>query len=43
MGQSGAEAMGAQDLKLEDLRADSLAEAVRLRMPIIGEAPPHVD
>ena len=43
MVQSVAEAMGAQYLKLEDLRADSLAEAVRLRMPIIGEAPPHVD
>ena len=38
-----AEAMGAQYLKLEDLRADSLAEAVRMQMPIIGEAPPHVD
>ncbi|MCH8987952.1 MAG: putative cobaltochelatase [Chloroflexi bacterium] len=38
-----AEAMGAQYLKLEDLRADSLAEAVRLRMPVIGEAPPHVN
>ncbi len=37
-----AEAMGAQYLKLEDLRADSLAEAVRLRMPVIGEAAPHV-
>ena len=35
-------AMGAQYLKLEDLRADNLAEAVRLQMPIIGEAPPHV-
>ena len=43
MVQSVAEAMGAQYLKLEDLRADSLAGAVRLRMPIIGEAPPHVD
>ena len=43
MVQSVAEAMGAQYLKLGDLRADSLAEAVRLRMPIIGEAPPHVD
>ena len=43
MVQSVAEAMGAQYLKLEDLRADSLAEAVRLRMPIIGETPPHVD
>ena len=38
-----AEAMGAQYLKLEDLRADILAEAVRLRMPVIGEAPPHVN
>ena len=43
MVQSVAEAMGAQYLKLDDLRADSLAEAVRLRMPIIGETPPHVD
>ncbi len=38
-----AEAMGAQYLKLEDLRADNLAEAVRQKMPIIGEAPPHVN
>ena len=38
-----AAAMGAQYLKLEDLRADNLAEAVRLKMPVIGEAPPHVD
>ncbi|MDA0262792.1 MAG: putative cobaltochelatase [Chloroflexi bacterium] len=38
-----ATAMGAQYLKLEDLRADNLAEAVRLNMPIIGEAPPHVN
>ncbi len=43
MVQSVAEAMDAQYLKLDDLRADSLAEAVRLRMPIIGETPPHVD
>ena len=43
MVQPVAEAMGAQYLKLEDLRADSLAEAVRMQMPIIGEAPPHVD
>jgi len=43
MVQPVAEAMGAQYLKLEDLRADSLAEAVRMRMPIVGEAPPHVD
>jgi len=43
MVQPVAEAMGAQYLKLEDLRADSLAEAVRMEMPIIGEAPPHVD
>ena len=43
MVQPVAEAMGAQYLKLEDLRADSLAEAVRTQMPIIGEAPPHVD
>jgi hypothetical protein len=35
--------MGAQYLKLEDLRADNLAEAVRSRLPIIGEAPPHVE
>ena len=38
-----AEAMGAQYLKLEDLRADNLAEAVRVRMPVIGEVPPHVN
>ena len=43
MVQPMAEAMGAQYLKLEDLRADNLAEAVRQQMPIIGEAPPHVD
>ena len=43
MVQPVAEAMGAQYLKLEDLRADSLAAAVRMQMPIIGEAPPHVD
>ncbi len=43
MVQPVAEAMGAQYLKLEDLRADNLAEAVRQQMPIIGEAPPHVD
>ena len=43
MAQPVAEAMGAQYLKLEDLRADNLAEAVRQQMPIIGEAPPHVD
>jgi len=43
MVQPVAAAMGAQYLKLEDLRADSLAEAVRMQMPIIGEAPPHVD
>ena len=38
-----AAAMGAQYLKLEDLRADNLAEAVRQKMPIIGEVPPHVN
>ena len=38
-----AETIGAQYLKLEDLRADSLAEAVRTQMPIIREAPPHMD
>jgi magnesium chelatase subunit D len=43
MVQPVAEAMGAQYLKLEDLRADSLADAVRQRMPVVGEAPPHVD
>ena len=42
MVQPVAEAMGAQYLKLEDLRADSLADAVRRQMPVIGEAPPHV-
>ena len=43
MVQPMAEAMGAQYLKLEDLRADSLAEAVRTQMPIIREAPSHLD
>ena len=43
MVQPVAEAMGAQYLKLEDLRADNIAEAVRSRLPIIGEAPPHVE
>ena len=43
MVQPVAEAMGAQYLKLEDLRADSLADAVRQRMPAVGEAPPHVN
>ena len=43
MVQPVAEAMGAQYLKLEDLRANSLAEAVRTQMPIIREAPPHMD
>jgi len=43
MVQPVAEAMGAQYLKLEDLRADSLAEAVRTQMPIIREAPTHMD
>ena len=38
-----ADAMGAQYLKLEDLRADSLADAVRQRMPLIGETPPRID
>ncbi len=33
-----AEAMGARYLKLEDLRADSLADAVRLQLPN-GEPP----
>ena len=33
-----AEAMGARYLKLEDLRADSLADAVRLQLPD-GEPP----
>jgi len=37
-----AEAMGAQYLKLEDLRADNLAEAVRLQMPVVGEPPPNI-
>ncbi len=32
-----AEAMGAQYIKLEDLQADSLAQAVRLRMPSIAQ------
>ena len=43
MVQPVAEAMGAQYLKLEDLRADSLANAVRGQMPVFGEAPPNVD
>lgn len=38
-----AEAMGAQYLKLEDLRADNLAEAVRQQMPVVGDAPPHIN
>lgn len=33
MAQPVAEAMGAQYIKLEDLRADNLAQAVRLRLP----------
>ncbi len=43
MVQPVAEAMGAQYLKLEDLRADSLADAVRQRMPVVGEAPPQIN
>ncbi len=43
MVQSVAEAMDAQYLKLEDLRAESLADAVRQKMPIVGEAPPHIN
>jgi len=43
MVQPVADAMGAQYLKLEDLRADNLAEAVRARMPVVGEPPLHVD
>jgi len=35
--------MDAQYLKLEDLRAESLADAVRQKMPIVGEAPPHIN
>ena len=42
MVQPVADAMGAQYLKLEDLQADSLADVVRQRMPIVGEAPPHI-
>ena len=42
MVQPVADAMGAQYLKLEDLQADSLADLVRQRMPIVGEAPPHI-
>ncbi len=38
-----ATAMGAQYLKLEDLRADNLADAIRLQRPIVGEVPPHVE
>ena len=43
MVQPVADAMGAQYLKLEDLRADNLAEAVRAQMPVVGEPPLHVD
>ena len=43
MVRSVAEAMDAQYLKLEDLRAESLADAVRQKMPIVGEAPPHIN
>jgi len=43
MVQPVADAMGAQYLKLEDLRADNLAEAVRARMPVVREPPLHVD
>lgn len=42
MVQAVADAMGAQYLKLEDLQADSLADVVRQRMPIVGEAPPQI-
>ena len=42
MVQPVADAMGAQYLKLEDLQADSLADVVRQRMPIVGEAPPQI-
>ena len=42
MVQPVADAMGAQYLKLEDLQADSLADLVRQRMPIVGEAPPQI-
>jgi magnesium chelatase subunit D len=40
MVQPVAEAMGAQYLKLEDLRADSLLEAVRQWMPAVGTPEP---
>ncbi|MQG11663.1 MAG: VWA domain-containing protein [SAR202 cluster bacterium] len=43
MVRSVAEAMDAQYLKLEDLRAESLADAVRQKIPIVGEAPPHIN
>ena len=43
MVQPVAEAMGAQYLKLEDLRADNLAEAVRLQMPFVGDPPTNID
>ena len=43
MVQSVAEAMDAQYLKLEDLRAESLADAVRQKIPIVGEAPPRIN
>ena len=43
MVQPVADAMGAQYLKLEDLRADSLVNAVRRNLPTIGETPPHID
>ena len=43
MVQPVAEAMGAQYLKLEDLRADNIAEAVRLQMPFVGDPPTNID
>ncbi|MBT99037.1 MAG: magnesium chelatase [Dehalococcoidia bacterium] len=43
MVQPVAEAMGAQYLKLGDLRADNLVEAVRQQMPVVGDPPPHIN
>ncbi|MBC8279636.1 MAG: putative cobaltochelatase, partial [Chloroflexi bacterium] len=43
MVQPVAEAMGAQYLKLEDLRADNLAEAVRPHMPPLCAPPPLIN
>lgn len=38
-----AEAMGAQCIKLDDLRADNLTQAIRLRLPRVGGSDPIRD